>query len=153
LFRERLRVPARWWAIATAGVAVGGAEVFAGFDWRVAVLVYLGLGIPTVALLLATGHLTVVVDGAGLHGAGRTLPTGSMTGIRPLDPAETRRFLGPGADRAAHMVARGYVKEAVVVRTNRGEPEPYWLVSSRRPDDLVAALEQARRAAPTTAAD
>ena len=36
--------------------------------------------------------------------------------------------------------ARGYVRESVAIRT-RDMPEcPYWLVSSRRPDELIAAL-------------
>src|SRR3954464_3617086 len=96
-FRERLFVPFRWWVIATVGVAIGGAEVFAGFDWHIIVLVYAALGLPTAGILLATSHLTVVVDAAGLHERGNTLPPAQMTAVRRLDPAETKRMLGPGA--------------------------------------------------------
>jgi hypothetical protein len=83
------------------------------------------------------------VDQGGLHAGGATLPPESIGEIRRLTKAETKRFLGPGADRTAHMAARGYVREAVAIRT-RNMPEcPYWLVSSRRPDELIAALKLA----------
>lgn len=145
LFRERLYVPLRWWVIATLGVAVGGAEVFAGFNWRLAVLVYAALALPTAAILLATGHLTVTVDAAGLHERGLTLPPEDMVEVRRLDAELTRRQLGPAGDREAHLVARGYVRESVAIRTTEESGVPYWLVSTRRPDDLIAALESVRR--------
>jgi hypothetical protein len=145
LFRERLYVPMRWWVIAFFGVAIGGAEVFAGFDWHLVVIVYAALGLPTAAILLATGHLTVVVDAAGVHERGRTLPPEAMLEIRRLDPAQTRRQLGPGGDRAAHLVARSYVPQSIAIRTSEESGVPYWLVSTRRPDELMAALAQVQR--------
>lgn len=139
-FRERLYVPLRWWLIATVGVAIGGAEVFAGFDWHLVVLVYLGLALPTAALLLAVGHVTVTVDSEGLHERGRTLRFDQMLGVQQLDHEKTKRQLGPGGDRTAHLVARSYVPESVAIRTTEDTGTPYWLVSSRRPADLVSAL-------------
>jgi hypothetical protein len=135
----------RWWVIATVGVAIGGAEVFAGFDWHVVLVVYLVLGLPMIAVLLATGRLTVVVDAAGLHERGRTLSPASMAEVQRVDREKTRRLLGPGGDRGAHLVARGYVRESVAIRTPDQPDCPYWLVSSRRPAELMAALEQARQ--------
>ena len=145
LFRERLYVPLRWWVIATVGVAIGGAEVFAGFDWHLVVIVYVVLGLPTAAILLATGHLTVVVDAAGLHERGNTLPPADMLEIRRLDQTQTRQQLGPAGDRTAHLVARGYVPASVAIRTPDDAGAPYWLVSTRRPDDLIAALTQVQQ--------
>jgi hypothetical protein len=144
VFRERLYVPLRWWVIATGGVGIGGAEVFAGFDWHLVVIVYLALALPTAAILLATGHLTVTVDAAGLHERGRTLPFEQIIEVQQLDREKTRRLLGPGGDRTAHLVARGYVPESVAIRTTDDSGVPYWLVSSRRPADLVGALIAAR---------
>jgi hypothetical protein len=156
LFQERLTVPVLWWVIATLGVGIGGAEVFAGFRWVIVVLVYVVLAVPTVAILLATGHLSVVVDANGLHAAGITLPPSAMGEIRRLDRQETRRVLGPGADRTAHMVARGYVAESVAIRTPDLPDCPYWLVSSRRPAELAATLESVAARSPrgsTTTSD
>lgn len=139
-FRERLYVPLRWWVIATFGVGIGGAEVFAGFTWNIVVIVYLALALPTAAILYATGHLTVTVDADGLHERGRTLRFDQILEVQQLDHEKTRSLLGPGGDRAAHLVARGYVPESVAIRTTEDTGAPYWLVSSRRPSDLVAAL-------------
>lgn len=140
LFRERLYVPLRWWVIATLGVGIGGAEVFAGFDWHVIVIVYLGLALPVLAILLAVGHLTVTVDETGLHGRTHTLPFDQIVEVQQLDREQTRRQLGPGGDRTAHLVARSYVAASVAIRTTEASGVPFWLVSSRRPADLVAAL-------------
>src|SRR3954447_13822949 len=61
-FEERLSLPWQWWLIAGVGVAVGEAEVFAGFSWQVALIVYAVLGLPVLALLLGMGRVRVVVD-------------------------------------------------------------------------------------------
>jgi hypothetical protein len=145
LFRERLHVPVRWWVIATFGVGIGGAEVFAGFDWHVVVAVYAALALPTAAILLATGHLRVTVDNDGLHERRATLPLAQIIDVQRLDHAQTRRQLGPGGDRSAHLAARSYISESVAIRTTEESGVPYWLVSSRRPAELIAALEQARQ--------
>jgi hypothetical protein len=145
LYAERLSVPKRWWLVATIGVAVGGAEVFAGFNWRVALVVYAALGLPTLALLIGMGHTTLRVDAAGLHAGGHTLPLVDIAAARVLDARETRHRVGPGADPAAHTVARGFIRESVLVRPVRAESAPYWLVSTRHGDQLVVALARAGR--------
>ena len=133
-------MPVRWWLIAAAGVAVGAAEIFAGFNWQVALIVYAALALPVTALLLAMGSTTIRVDADGLHAGGRTLPLAEMSAAAVLDADETRRWLGPGADPAAHVVARGFVRRAVLIRLVDPATAPYWLVSSRRPDELLTAL-------------
>jgi hypothetical protein len=143
LYEETLRVPVRWWLIALVGVAVGGAEVFAGFDWHIALIVYAALGVPVLVLLLGMGHTKVQVDHAGLHAGGRTLAASDIGSAMALDARETRHRLGPGADPAAHIVSRGFIRESVLVRAAGTSDTPYWLVSTRHPDRLLAALSRA----------
>lgn len=140
IYAERLTVPLRWWLISAAGVAVGVAEIAGGFSWRVALIVLAALAIPMVALLLKVGATTIRVDDAGLHAGGRTLTFDEMTAAAVLDREETRRRLGPAADPAAYVVGRGFVRESVLVRLVDPTPTPYWLVSTRHPDQLLAAL-------------
>jgi hypothetical protein len=149
LFTETLRVPLRWWLIALAGVAIGGAEVFGGFDWHVAVVVYAVLAVPTTALLLGIGHLTIRVDEAGLHAGGRLLAAAEIASARALSSGETRHRLGPGGDPAAHVVTRGYIRESVLVRPAGPPHAPYWLVSTRDPQRLLAALARAGAVTPS----
>ena len=147
LFGERLSVPRRWWPIAAVGVLVAGAEIFGGFGWRVALVVYAALTVPVVSLLVAMGRTRVVVDEAGLHAGGRTLDATDIAGATVLDQAQTRLRLGPRGDPRAHVVARGFVKSAVEVAPVDEHEVPYWLVSTRRPDELVEALREAVRRA------
>jgi len=41
---------------------------------------------------------------------------------------------------------RGYIREAVMIRPLDPQPTPYWLVSTRHPEQVIAAVEQAARA-------
>ena len=143
LFAERLSIPARWWLIALVGVLVAGAEVFGGFPWWVAVATYAGLGIPVAAMLATMGRTTVRVDEAGLHAGGELLGATDIAGATVLDAAQTRLRLGPRADPRAHVVARGFIKQSVEVAPLDERAVPYWLVSTRRPDELVEALRTA----------
>jgi len=140
IYRERLSVPLRWWFIAAAGVAVGGAEVFAGFNWRVALIVYAALAVPMTALLWGMGSTTITVDASALHAGKRTLPVDEMSAVAVLDRDETRRWLGPGGDPAGHVVARGFVHEALLIRLVDPSTTPYWLVSTRHPQQLLSVL-------------
>jgi hypothetical protein len=63
---------------------------------------------------------------------------------RALDAEQTSRRAGVEADARAHLVLRPYVKTAVEITLNdQDDPIPYWLVSSRRPQQLAAAQRQA----------
>lgn len=139
IYTEKLSVPLRWWFITGAGVAVGVAEIAGGFSWRVALIVLAALAIPMIALLLKVGATRLHVDAGGLHAGGRILPFDEMAAATVLDADETRRWLGPGADPAAHVVARGFVRRSVLVRPV-DPATPYWLVSSRHPEELLGAL-------------
>ena len=58
-----------------------------------------------------------------------------------LDAEATRLAMGPEADARAFLVMRPYLKRAVRVPvTDPADPTPYWLVGSRHPDALAAAL-------------
>ena len=59
----------------------------------------------------------------------------------PLDPEETRRVHGVDADARAFLCTRPYLKRSVLVPVlDAADRTPYWLVSTRHPDRLVAAL-------------
>lgn len=147
LFRERLTVPLRWWVLAGVCAVVSAVVfgVYLGPVW--------GIGIGVAALLGAVGIFTsaaveIWVDGAGLR-VGRGVVEhrylGPATG---LDREQTERRAGTEADARAHLVLRPYVSTAVEIRIDDpGDPVPYWLVSSRRPAELEAALWAARSAA------
>ena len=62
-----------------------------------------------------------------------------------LDADGVRRQAGVEADARAYLLLRPYLKRGVRVDiADPADPTPYWLVSSRRPDALVSALEAGR---------
>jgi hypothetical protein len=103
-------------------------------------LVVLVVGI---AVLVATTPRVRVVGGE-LHAGGAHVPVGLLREPRALDAATLRHELGPGLDARAFLCHRGWVRTAVRAELDDpADPTPYWVISSRRPDALVAALRAA----------
>jgi hypothetical protein len=91
--------------------------------------------------LWAYGAARIGVDGETFR-AGRAHIAATYVGsATPLDADETRRIAGRDADARAYLLLRPYLKQAVRVEiTDPADPAPYWLVSTRRPEELTAAL-------------
>ena len=140
-YHERLGVPLRWWAQGTMLVASLWLAVIVatpgGVAWLVTAVAMLLLGIA----LLAYGGVRITVAD-GVFRAGRAHIEGRYLGaVDALDAEQTRRTAGPEADARAYLVLRPYLKRAVRVQiTDPADPTPYWLVSSRRPEELASAL-------------
>jgi hypothetical protein len=92
-------------------------------------------------LFVAYGSPRVVVEDGWLR-AGRARISGEFLGDAvPLDPAATRRVAGPEADARAYLLLRPYLKRAVRVTVHdQRDPAPYWLVSTRHPEQLAASI-------------
>ena len=93
------------------------------------------------ALLVSYGSARVSVN-AGWFRAGRArIEAVHLGAVAALDAEETRRVAGPEADARAYLLLRPYLKRAVKVPVDDpADPTPYWLVGSRHPDALAAAL-------------
>ena len=148
LYVERLSIRARWWAVVILIAVFASSELFAGFSGRVIAVVVAAVLVPTVVLLALAGRTTLRVDAEGIHAGGQTLAFQDLDTVQALDARKTRLVLGPEADPAARLVVRGYIREAVIVRPLHPDATPYWLVSTRRPQQVIAAVEQAARATP-----
>jgi hypothetical protein len=62
-----------------------------------------------------------------------------------LDAVRARSRRGPTADARAYLVLRPYIATAVEVAVeDPDDPVPYWLVATRHPEALAAALTEAR---------
>jgi Protein of unknown function (DUF3093) len=148
VYHERLRVPVSWWVLGMTSVLMLGAGFLAGFDWEPALAVYGTLTVSLAAFLIGWGLLrTEVADGELRVGRDR-LPLALAGEVTALDEEQTRALRGPRADPAAYLMARPYLPRSVYISVDdpavRG---PYWLIGTRRPDELAAAIEAARPAA------
>jgi Protein of unknown function (DUF3093) len=143
LFRERLTVPAIWWVLAglfslSVLLAIGA---YLGAVWGVGVSVATML----VAIAIFTSASTVIrVDASQIRIGRASIDHAYIAGCRALDAEQTRRRAGVEADARAHLVLRPYIKTAVeITLDDEDDPVPYWLVSTRHPQQLAAALQSA----------
>jgi DUF3093 family protein len=148
VYHERLRVPVSWWVLGMTSVLMLGAGFLAGFDWEPALAVYGILTVSLAAFLIGWGLLrTEVADGELRVGRDR-LPLALAGEVTALDEEQTRALRGPRADPGAYLMARPYLPRSVYIAVD--EPAvrgPYWLIGTRRPEELAAAIEAARTAA------
>ncbi|HRA03978.1 MAG TPA: DUF3093 domain-containing protein [Arachnia sp.] len=144
-YRERLYIP--WWWVVIAllfwlslAVAVL-AYIPAGPAIAFSVLAAVGMGLALVAYSLTL----VGVDGDTLT-AGRCRVAGEyISGVSPLSGEAARIATGPGADHRAFLFTRPFVPGLVRVDlADPADPHPYWLVSTRRPEELAAAIDAVR---------
>lgn len=142
-YHERLRVPLSWWVIGLF-FAVSFATAV-GFTLGPAVSL-LGGGLATALVaggLLRYGGRAIVVDDGGLRVGEYRLEAGYLGAVRAHSAGDTRARLGRDADRRALLVVRGYIPTSVEIAIDDpADPHPYWLISTRRPDELARALTQ-----------
>lgn len=143
-YRERLSVPIRWWAQGTMLVASLWLAVIVAVPGAVAWAVT-GAAVALMATLFLTYGAALVSVEDGWFRAGRARVELRFVGeVVPLDAEATRLVAGRDADARAYLLLRPYRKKAVKVSLNDpADPTPYWLVSTRRPDALAAALTRA----------
>ena len=144
-YRERLFAPPLWWVVGMLTMLTFGAIVWTGFDLVITIAVFTAqIGI-TAAFLLNWGRAVIEVTAGELRAGDATLPL-AMTGeVRALSEEQTRALRGPRADPTAHVLIRPYLRYAVYVEVTAPDSEaPYWLLATRHPEELAAAIERSR---------
>ena len=153
VYEERLAPPPWVWLAVLSVAALVAASVHGGASgWRAVVPYAVLLPLAVAGLLAASRARIRVVDGV-LHVPGARIPLDQLGGVTPLDREGTRRVRGPLAEPRAFVVTRGWLTSSVRVQIEDPEDDtPYWLVGTRRPRELAAAL-QARRSPPDRAGE
>ncbi|HSO68704.1 MAG TPA: DUF3093 domain-containing protein [Arachnia sp.] len=144
-YRERLHVP-WWWSViallfwlslAVAVVAYVPLQPAVAFS----VLAAMGL----LLALVAYSRTLVAVDHDALVAGRYRLTSEYIAGVVPLSGASARSAYGPEADHRAFLFTRPFIADLVRVDlADPADPHPYWLVSTRHPEELAAAIEAAR---------
>ena len=136
---ERLWFGATGWT-AVLGLALVGVIALYPVSPRAAVVggvVGLALGL---ASAWASATRVRVADGELWAGSAH-LPVALVGEVVALDAAATRAELGPRLDARAYVCLRAWARTAVRLEVvDPQDPTPYWLVSTRRPTELAAAL-------------
>jgi hypothetical protein len=104
----------------------------------------------TWALLRSSARIRLQ-DGVFRAGKAR-IPAGLLGRAVAVDARQMSALRGPQANARAYLCQRAWVREGVLIEiADPQDPVPYWLVSSRRPQDLVSALPGPAGPGPATA--
>jgi hypothetical protein len=147
-YRERLRVPWWWWLPGLGLAALIALEVNQGVRalpnwWPFAVL----LPVAGIVLLwLGRTELRVTGDGSGgeteLWIGGAHLPATVIARSAAVPRSAKSAALGRQLDPAAYVEHRAWVGPMVLlVLDDPDDPTPYWLISAKHPDRVLAALK------------
>jgi len=138
-YRERLW-PAPWVFIATALVIPASLLVFLPISLPAGVGVALGLYAAIVIVLIAT-TATIEVTETTLRAGRAHIAREFIAVATAFDGAEATAERGVRLDARAWLLVRGWIPGLVRVDISDPEdPTPYWLVATRRPDELAKAL-------------
>jgi hypothetical protein len=142
-YRERLHVPLAWWLLAVPSVVTLGGLFYEVLSDPWPPVIMVGLAIVCAVALVAYGRTEVQVANGTLRAGGAELPMAEVSEVVPLDEKQSTRLRGPMSDPAAYMYSRPYLKQSVYLATN--DPRvPYWLIGTRRPAELAAAVDKCR---------
>lgn len=140
-YSERLWVPIWWWPIGIGIAALLAAELHMGapgvYEWvPYAVLVPCALW----TLVWLSRRRIEVVDGE-LVVEQAHLPVELISRGVVVPASAKSAALGRQLDPAAFVRHRPWIKTmALIVLDDQDDPTPYWLISTRRPAELLAAL-------------
>lgn len=140
-YREAHRVPVWWFGVGLL-IAVGAAAEIdlgrPGLAWKIP---YLLLPLLVLAGLWALSRKRVLVEHGVLHVPGARAPLDAFGVPEVLDREGLRLHLGPAARADAWVVTSSWLHGAVLLPVIDPEDDtPYWLVGSRNPTELAAAL-------------
>ena len=139
-YTERLAVPLWWWPIAFGVAGLLAAEIHRAAAGIPMWLPYLALSpIPVWTLLWFGRHRITVTD--ELQVAGAHLPASFVRKAAVIPASAKSAALGRQLDPAAFVQHRPWIGSMVLlVLDDPDDPAPYWLISTRKPERVLAAL-------------
>jgi hypothetical protein len=147
-YRERLFVAWWLWPSAVAVAAFLATELAIGALALRTPLTYVVATALAVAAVAGLSRILIVVDDQHLRVDDARLPLSAIAAVSVVDAQARRDLLGQDADPLAFVIMRPWIRGGVRIDlADPEDPTPYWFVSSRRPEELVAALTRAKAAA------
>lgn len=143
LYRERLS-PSLWLLVAAALCGPMAALVFTPVDATAALAVGVVVAGLVAFALIAASPVIEVSDGMLRAGRAR-IDVRHLGAPQGFEGEDARRLRGPDLDPRSWHVIRGGIDPVVIVPIEDPEdPAPSWVVSSRTPHRLVAAIRRAQ---------
>ncbi|MHB1613304.1 MAG: DUF3093 domain-containing protein [Actinomycetes bacterium] len=143
-YRERVWAPLWMWVF-TLGMAI---SMLLAFGAATSPTIGVATGVATGALMgygLLSMSTTVTICHGELCTGRAHIPVGLLSRPVVLDPQQTAVIRGPGIRVDAFHAMHGWVSTAIRCDVlDLADPTPYWVVSTRRPAQLAAALRAAQ---------
>ncbi|MGI8648443.1 MAG: DUF3093 domain-containing protein [Acidimicrobiales bacterium] len=142
LFAERWRAPWWYWLAGLILAVAVAAAIHLGYPGLRAIAPYVVTVPLVVGLLCWLSRVEVRITVTALYVDDAELAREFIAEAMPLSREAYRAALGPGFDPLAFVVRRPWITEAVLITLcDPNDPTPYWIISSRHPAELVAALK------------
>lgn len=143
VYREKLS-PSLWTLVAAALGAPMIALVLSPVDMTLALIGGVVVSAVLIALLLAASPSVSVEDGE-LRAGRAHIDVHLLGEAEALTGEDARAARGRDFDPRSWTLVRGGIDGAVRIPVlDANDPAPFWIISSRTPDRLAAALRRAR---------
>ncbi len=139
LFSEKLW-PSFWIWLVAAGLSGAGILVFAPISIATGITAAVVLFV-ILAVLLVLSTPTIEVTAGTVRVGRATIERRFIGGVEAFRGAEATAERGVRLNGLAFLCIRGWIDPVVRMEiTDPSDRTPYWLASTRRPEQLVAAL-------------
>jgi hypothetical protein len=144
VFQERLWPSLGQWVFALIMTASLGIAYGRAFGSNLGIFVGI-IATLVVAIGLVVNTPLIQIDELNFRVGRARLPLQYVGKLQILDAEQSRRARSTDANSNAHFQLRGGIKDTVIVEvTDAQDPHPYWQISTRNPDKLLAALIESR---------
>jgi hypothetical protein len=148
-YRERLS-PSLWVLASAAVAGPMAALVLAPVDRTLALFGGAGVGVALIAILVLSSPV-IEITGGRLRAGRARIEVEWLGAPRILFGDEARDARGVALDpRSWHVIRGGIGPIAVIPILDPDDPAPSWVLSSRTPDRLAAAVRRAQAATRST---
>jgi len=142
LFREKLTPPIWGWVALTGFCLMLAVSVSAVFGDLAASIVFVIL----VVIFIFVGYRfspVIKVDSQFIYANKAKLPISIITKATPLSITETTKIRGINADPKCFSATSPLINTAIRIDfEDKDDPHTYWLLSTRKPEELSRVLEQ-----------
>ena len=138
---ERLFVPVMWWVVSMFLALTFVVAVWAVLSdlWALGALVIFTSLVA--GFLMVYGSARISAEGAGLRAGGAKIGWEWVSGATALDSEQSRTALNAAADGRTWLLVRPFLKGCVQVDLDDpADPHRHWLLGSRHPSQLAAAI-------------
>ena len=143
-YRERL-LPAPWIGLIAALAIPASLLTFAPINAFVGAVVGVVLAGGVIGVAVVSAPTITVADGMLRAGSAR-IPLSLVGDTEPARGDAARLARGQQLDARAYLVLRPDISAVLRVNvTDPDDPTPYWLLSTRRPEALAAAIAEGAR--------